>query len=78
MLSQVTLSGTGAAIVSGVIVGLSLLYYVIQYTRHELRIRKIGGVRAPQLASNPIAGTCVPATLPRMLSSSPSSCTYDM
>ena len=27
-------------------------YYALQITRHELRIRKIGGVRAPLLANN--------------------------
>lgn len=33
-----------------------LAYYVVQRTRHELRIRKIGGVRAPSLATNPLTG----------------------
>ncbi|KAI2637248.1 cytochrome P450 monooxygenase CYP539B5 [Hypomontagnella submonticulosa] len=34
-----------------------LAYYVVQRTRHELRIRKIGGVRAPSLATNPLTAT---------------------
>ncbi|KAI0813586.1 cytochrome P450 [Xylaria sp. FL0064] len=31
-------------------------WYVIQRTRHEFRIRKIGGVRAPSVGTNPLSG----------------------
>ncbi|KAI0903945.1 cytochrome P450 [Ustulina deusta] len=34
-----------------------VVWYVIQRTRHELRIRKIGGVRAPSVGTNPLSGT---------------------
>ncbi len=33
-----------------------VVWYVIQRTRHELRIRKIGGVRAPSVGTNPLSG----------------------
>ncbi|ORY67749.1 cytochrome P450 [Pseudomassariella vexata] len=41
-------------VVSTALLGLYVLYYLVQVTRHELRIRKIGGVRAPRLATNPL------------------------
>ncbi|KAI1482004.1 cytochrome P450 [Daldinia eschscholtzii] len=42
----------GASVLSLILI---LVYYVVQWTRHEIRIRKIGGTRAPVLAKNPIA-----------------------
>ncbi|KAI0125410.1 cytochrome P450 [Xylariales sp. AK1849] len=56
MLAQLNVTTAGLALASSVFVGFGLIYYLIQYTRHELRIRNLGGVRAPQLANNPITG----------------------
>ncbi|KAI1102772.1 cytochrome P450 monooxygenase CYP539B5 [Jackrogersella minutella] len=53
MLAQV--SSTHIAIASVLSLACALVYYVVQLTRHELKIRRIGGVRAPRLASNPLA-----------------------
>ncbi|KAI1854332.1 hypothetical protein JX265_012501 [Neoarthrinium moseri] len=57
MLTQISLSAPNLALGTAVFLVLSVVYYLIQYTRHELRIRKTGGVRAPVLAGNPITGT---------------------
>ncbi|KAI8628242.1 cytochrome P450 [Xylariaceae sp. FL1651] len=34
----------------------SLAYYGVQRTRHDLRVRKVGGVRAPSAGTNPFSG----------------------
>ncbi|KAI1092701.1 cytochrome P450 monooxygenase CYP539B5 [Rostrohypoxylon terebratum] len=52
LLTQVSFSHVGVA--SGLALACALFYYVILATRHELRIRKIGGVRAPSLSRNPL------------------------
>ncbi|KAI2607266.1 cytochrome P450 monooxygenase CYP539B5 [Hypoxylon fragiforme] len=50
MLNQVSF---GQLLALGVLsLACGLVYYTIQRTRHEYRIRKIGGVHAPCLASN--------------------------
>ncbi|OTB08280.1 hypothetical protein M426DRAFT_8087 [Hypoxylon sp. CI-4A] len=51
MLAQVSFVHLVAAGV--LLLFCALAYYAVQLTRHELRIRKIGGVRAPRLANNP-------------------------
>ncbi|KAI1817441.1 cytochrome P450 [Poronia punctata] len=59
MLSDLNLSDVKSIPVSLVLTSvlLSLVaYYVVQRTRHELRIRKIGGVKAPSVGTNPITG----------------------
>lgn len=56
MLAELALTARNAVLVSGVGLGLSIAYYLIQYARHERRIQKIGGVRAPRLAVNVFRG----------------------
>ena len=56
MLTQINLTATNLALASAFVLVLSIAYYLVQYTRHELHIRRIGGVRAPILAGNPITG----------------------
>ncbi|KAH6646878.1 cytochrome P450 [Truncatella angustata] len=57
MLTQLHLTFTNLIVTFGVLLLLSVAYYYVQFTRHELRIRKIGGVRAPLLAGNPVSAT---------------------
>lgn len=52
LLAQVSFGHLGIA--SGLVLACALFYYAILFTRHELRIRKIGGVRAPSLTRNPL------------------------
>lgn len=54
MLAQ--LSFAHLAVACALSLACAFAYYVVQWTRHELRIRKIGGTRAPSLASNPLTG----------------------
>lgn len=54
LLAQVSFGHLGIA--SGLVLACALSYYAILFTRHELRIRKIGGVRAPSLTRNPLIG----------------------
>ncbi|KAI1762067.1 cytochrome P450 monooxygenase CYP539B5 [Hypoxylon sp. FL1150] len=42
------------AVAGAVSLACAFAYYVLQRARHDLAIRKIGGVRAPMLASNPL------------------------
>ncbi|KAI1806635.1 cytochrome P450 [Daldinia bambusicola] len=53
MLTDV--SFTHIAVASVLSLALISIYYVVQWTRHEIKIRKIGGTRAPRLANNPIS-----------------------
>ncbi|KAI1211032.1 cytochrome P450 monooxygenase CYP539B5 [Annulohypoxylon truncatum] len=52
MLAQLSSIHIGLAV--GLLLICALIYYVVQLSRHELRIRKIGGVRAPSLTRNPL------------------------
>ncbi|CAJ2514053.1 Uu.00g021720.m01.CDS01 [Anthostomella pinea] len=54
MLAQITM--TNIAIISALVAAGLSAFYMLQRMRHELRVRKIGGVRAPQLATNPFSG----------------------
>ncbi|KAI1134340.1 cytochrome P450 monooxygenase CYP539B5 [Hypoxylon sp. FL0543] len=52
MLTQVSFVHLAATSLFFIVCGLT--YYVVQLTRHELRIKKLGGVRAPGLTRNPL------------------------
>ncbi|KAH8662318.1 cytochrome P450 [Xylariales sp. PMI_506] len=54
MLTQIKLTVPNVLLTLGVVLGLIVLYYLVQFTRHELRIRNIGGVRASRFARDPI------------------------
>jgi cytochrome P450 len=55
MLFQISLGHVLLLLCS--IAGSLVTYYGVQRTRHELRIRKIGGVKAPQAGQDPISAT---------------------
>lgn len=46
----------GPAKLSGIILVLTFLFYAVQRTIYDYRIRRTGGVRAPMLANNPLFG----------------------
>ncbi|KAI1081607.1 cytochrome P450 monooxygenase CYP539B5 [Whalleya microplaca] len=54
MLIQLTVPH--AIVICGLLLVCSIVYYVIQRTRYRLKIWKIGGVRAPIKADNPLSG----------------------
>ncbi|KAI1497265.1 cytochrome P450 [Biscogniauxia marginata] len=54
MLAQVNL-GNLVAIGASLVI-CTVAFYVIQIVRYELKVRRIPGVRAPSLASNPLSG----------------------
>ncbi|KAI0154641.1 cytochrome P450 alkane hydroxylase [Xylariaceae sp. FL1272] len=56
MLGDLQLAIPSAWLVLGYSLSCFLLYSIVQYVRYELRIRRIGGVRAPAVGRTPIAG----------------------
>ena len=59
MLAQLHFDSVHVLAFAGTLIVLYLAYFVIQYTRNELRIRSLG-VRAPVLAKNPLTGESIP------------------
>ncbi|KAK7962776.1 cytochrome P450 [Apiospora aurea] len=55
MLGQIQFDSVHLISLGGICAILYLFYFIIQTTRHELRIRRLG-VRAPVLAQNPCTG----------------------
>lgn len=47
---------TNIAILFGIGTVSSILYYMVQSFRNDMRIKKTGGVRAPQLTRFPLRG----------------------
>ncbi|KAI1338700.1 cytochrome P450 alkane hydroxylase [Xylariaceae sp. FL0016] len=48
------------ALLSAIVSLLLAVIYAVQYGRHELRIRRLGGIRAPTMARTPVGGKLIP------------------
>lgn len=54
MLTDVSFTHLAVASISSLV--FIVVYYAVQWTRHEIRIRKTGGTRVHTLANDPITG----------------------